>query len=535
MLFWIICLFMSLVLGAPSSFKDLPRLWSRRTLYCGRDSLHFTLPANHSEIIHFLTVRDSEGQSHPLDRSACVSISQKPEGSTVVIVPYTGCFFIKKNSYFLMTLRIEGLEAVRKVLLYEEDLKCPTHLPALDVPSSSVCQGVQRQDRLPCASQPVSQGECEERGCCYTTEDHRVPCYYGNTVTTHCTPDGYFSIAVSRDVTLPSLILDSVHLVSRYGSGCVPVTKNGAFVLYKFPLSSCGTTFLGAGDQGIYANELVAHHDVKNWNTGSLMQDSTFRLHVSCRYSTGSFLPLMVQVFTLPPPPSITQFGPLSLELRIATNQQYSKYYANGDYPVVKLLKDSVFLEVRILQRTDPDLVLVLHECWATPSTNPLQRPQWPILMNRCPYEGDNYQTRFILVGAVSGLQFPSHYQRFVISTFSTASRQALTGPVYFHCSAAACVPSTVESCVAHCPRIRARRSLENQALQDTPRSLVMAEGPVDFQMEKEQDNVEQKGSHWSSLVLSKEWERALVVAVGAVFVALSLVGLRKYSKSTKM
>ncbi|XP_060129981.1 zona pellucida sperm-binding protein 4-like [Zootoca vivipara] len=392
-----------------------------------------------------------------------------------------------------------------------------------------------RQDRLPCATQPVSQGECEERGCCYTTEDHRVPCYYGNTVTTHCTPDGYFSIAVSRDVTLPSLILDSVHLVSGYGSGCVPVTKNGAFVLYKFPLSSCGTTFLGAGDQGIYANELVAHHDVKNWNTGSLMQDSTFRLHVSCRYSTGSFLPLMVQVFTLPPPLSVTQFGPLSLELRIATDQQYSKYYANGDYPVVKLLRDSVFLEVRILQRTDPDLVLVLHECWATPSTNPLQRPQWPILMNRCPYEGDNYQTRFILVGEISGLPFPSHYQRFVISTFSTASRQALTGPVYFHCSAAACVPSTVESCMAHCPRIRARRSLENQALQDTPRSLVMAEGPVDFQMEKEQDNVKQKGSYWSSPVLSKEWERALVVAVGAVFVALSLVGLRKYSKRTKM
>lgn len=71
------------------------------------------------------------------------------------------------------------------------------------------------------------------------------------------------------------------------------------------------------------------------------------------------------------------------LQYLYSADQQYSKYYANGDYPVVKLLKDSVFLEVRILQRTDPDLVLVLHECWATPSTNPLQRPQWPILMNR--------------------------------------------------------------------------------------------------------------------------------------------------------
>lgn len=65
------------------------------------------------------------------------------------------------------------------------------------------------------------------------------------------------------------------------------------------------------------------------------------------------------------------------------SDQHYSEYYSHGDYPVVKVLRDPVFLEVRILRRTDPKLVLVLHECWATPSTNPLQQPQWPILVNR--------------------------------------------------------------------------------------------------------------------------------------------------------
>lgn len=37
-------------------------------------------------------------------------------------------------------------------------------------------------------------------------------------------------------------------------------------------------------------------------------------------------------------------------------------------------------MEVRLLRRTDPRLVLVLHRCWATPSANPFQLPQWPIL-----------------------------------------------------------------------------------------------------------------------------------------------------------
>ncbi|KAL8190876.1 UNVERIFIED_CONTAM: Zona pellucida sperm-binding protein 4 [Gekko kuhli] len=168
-------------------------------------------------------------------------------------------------------------------------------------------------------------------------------------------------------------------------------------------------------------------------NSHSLLVELLFRLYISCSYSTGDFLPLTVNVFTLPPPPPVTQYGPLNLELRIANDQHYSEYYTNRDYPVVKLLSDPVFLEVRILQRTDSNLVLILHECWATPSTNPLQQPQWPILVNRCPYGGDNYQTHFILVEEASGLQFPSHYQRFVVSTFTfvdSTSQQALTGPV---------------------------------------------------------------------------------------------------------
>lgn len=62
-------------------------------------------------------------------------------------------------------------------------------------------------------------------------------------MTAHCTPDGQFSIAVSRDVTLPPVILDSVHLASGPSAGCTPVVKNSAFVVYQFPLSACGTTF----------------------------------------------------------------------------------------------------------------------------------------------------------------------------------------------------------------------------------------------------------------------------------------------------
>lgn len=72
----------------------------------------------------------------------------------------------------------------------------------------------------------------------------------------------------------------------------------------------------------------------------------------------------------------------LKLLVSSLPDKSYSSYYTDSDYPVVKALRDPVYVEVRILQRTDPELVLVLHHCWATPSINPHQQMQWPVLVD---------------------------------------------------------------------------------------------------------------------------------------------------------
>ncbi|NXV74281.1 ZP4 protein, partial [Atlantisia rogersi] len=241
------------------------------------------------------------------------------------------------------------------------------------------------------------------------------------------------------------------------------------------------------GDQAIYENELVASRNVKTGSLGSVTRDSTFRLHVRCSYSiTGSFIPLSVQVFTLPPLPAVSQPGPLSLELRVASDGSYTSYYTDSDYPVMKTLRDPVYAEVKILQRTDPGLVLVLHHCWATPSISPQQKLQWPVLVDGCPYTGDNYQTQLVPLSLVSGLLFPSHYQRFSLYTFTfvdSTSREMLSGLVYLHCSASVCHQSVQESCTTTCPaRARGKRSAEH--LQDGA-SHVSSKGPVIFLQDK--------------------------------------------------
>ncbi|NXJ80378.1 ZP4 protein, partial [Trogon melanurus] len=512
MLFWSFLGLLVFVLGAQSSvFSD------HTLLACGQESLHLTLPPSWEGNDSFvLTTWDTEGKAHALqnDSDCGLSVSGTPHGSRKISVSYTGCYVFEwvsdlrgsagtvttpalaaltgvvlpQDGNYLMLIGLEGTDAAGQRFLREEKLlRCPVDLPALDAPSSSICSAVLGQDRLPCASLPISQGDCEVRGCCYDPRDRVKPCYFGNTVTAHCTPNGQFSIAISRDVTLPPIFLDSVQLASGHNTGCVPVMKNHAFVVYQFPLSACGTTFRVTGDQAIYENELVASRGVKNGSLGSVTRDSTFRLHVRCSYSmTGSFIPLSVQVFTLPPLPAVSQPGPLSLELRVASgkrNGSYTSYYTDNDYPVVKTLRDPVYAEVKILQRTDPDLVLILHHCWATPSINPQQQLQWPVLVDGCPYMGDNYQTQLVPLSLAPGLLFPSHYQRFTLYTFTfvdISSQEMLSGLVYLHCSASVCHRSVQESCTTTCPdRARGKRSA-GHPLQDGA-SHVSSKGPVIF------------------------------------------------------
>jgi hypothetical protein len=58
----------------------------------------------------------------------------------------------------------------------------PSQYPAQDTPDTDLCQSVPARDRLPCAPSAVSRGDCEELGCCYSSEDKdRTYCYYGNT------------------------------------------------------------------------------------------------------------------------------------------------------------------------------------------------------------------------------------------------------------------------------------------------------------------------------------------------------------------
>ncbi|XP_053311809.1 zona pellucida sperm-binding protein 4-like [Spea bombifrons] len=461
-------------------------------LVCGEERLEYAIPPiNDAKFSVRLVVQDRDGNLKPLMSNSSCGIWATPasDGFLYVDVEYDGCFIEKEDNYYRMTLLMQHNVTGKWEVFEKETLRCEA-FEAKDAPALNVCSEVQRSNRLPCDGVSLSEDTCLQLGCCYDPSDAINPCYYGDKVTAQCTRDGQLSVAISKDVALPSLVLNSVRLLRDGGAGCAPVAQNDAFVLFQFPLSACGTRRSENSGNVLYENDLIAEKDIRTLSGVSITRDSTFRLHIRCSFAASGSEPLSVEVYTLAPPPPVSSSGPLTLEMRIAQTNEYAQYYEARDYPIVKYLREPVYVEVRILHRTDPGLILVLEDCWATPSANPMEQLQWPILVDRCPFAGDNYKTQLLSNTPNSAADLASHYKRFILGTFTfldQTSQEALGGLVFLHCSASACTPSSLESCDTTCSSKRRRRAIEK--LKDSSLTLVSSQGPIEFYSENERSS----------------------------------------------
>ncbi|XP_036401481.1 zona pellucida sperm-binding protein 4-like [Megalops cyprinoides] len=324
---------------------------------------------------------------------------------------------------------------------------------------------VEAPDRIACGEPNIDDAECAAMDCCFDGQQ----CYYGMDVTVHCTRDGQFVVVVARDSTLPPLSLDSVSLLEGDNvPACAPVGITAAFAVFQFPVTACGTTVNEEGGYVVYGNKMVSSYEVGVGPFGSITRDSHYELFFQCRYLGSDVVSLVADVNTLAPPSPVDDEGPLRVELRLASGQcatkgcsdanAYESYYGEADYPVTKVLRQPVYVEVRILERTDPNIVLMLEHCWATSSPSPLSLPQWSLLVNGCPYQDDRYLTTLVPVDSSSGLPNPTHYKRFVVKMFTfvdAASLAPLMERVFIHCSTAVCYPSATDSCQQSCGRQR--------------------------------------------------------------------------------
>ncbi|XP_026766387.3 zona pellucida sperm-binding protein 4 [Pangasianodon hypophthalmus] len=354
--------------------------------------------------------------------------------------------------------------------------------------SGQTCQ-VQEFERVPCGEPGIKAAQCNAINCCFDGQQ----CYYGKTVTVQCTLDGQFVLVVARDATVPRISLDSISMLGGNTGPCGPVDSNTAFAIYQFPVTACGTTMMVQGGYVVYENRMFSSYEVGVGPRGSITRDTHFELYFQCKYSAVRFAFVAIEPAANVDPLPIVASGPLQVQLRLGKGQcvtkgcveeqvAYTSYYSATEYPVTKILREPVYVEVSIVGRTDPNIVLVLGGCWATASPNPYSLPQWDLLVNGCPYKDDRYLTKLIPVNGTSGLAYPTHYRRFVLKMFTfvdPTSMAPLQETLYIHCSTAVCLPTARDSCEPRC--IRRRRDLAAVEGSSPNTSGIVSSGGVIF------------------------------------------------------
>uniref|UniRef100_A0AAR2K7C8 Zona pellucida sperm-binding protein 4 n=1 Tax=Pygocentrus nattereri TaxID=42514 RepID=A0AAR2K7C8_PYGNA len=314
------------------------------------------------------------------------------------------------------------------------------HFPGLLDPQQPVVTphicGVDDVDRVPCGEPGIDAAQCGAINCCFDGQQ----CYYGRTVTVQCTIDGQFVLVVARDTTLPRLSLDSISLLGGSDAPCSAVDSNADFAIYQFPVTACGTRAMELGGYVVYENKMSSSYEVGVGPLGAITRDSHYELYFQCRYVDATVAALAVQLASNNPPMPVAASGPLMVELRLGSGQcvtkgcmqaAYTSYYGDADYPVTKVLREPVYVEVRILGRTDPNIALVLGRCWATSSPDPFSIPQWDARVLN-----PGLGTPGLLMG-----------------------RLDFSSPVFIHCSTSVCQLTAADSCEPRCSRQRRKSS----------------------------------------------------------------------------
>ncbi|XP_042343267.1 zona pellucida sperm-binding protein 4-like [Plectropomus leopardus] len=261
-----------------------------------------------------------------------------------------------------------------------------------------------------------------------------------------CNQDG-FKITIHQNATVPPLNLEAVWIPSGQSQNCKPQKRSKDAITFSFPFTDCGTqSVIADGIITYWVNIEVKQHAQK----GSIFRDTPFHRTVHCSFALAQVTQLGIEVQGEKPeqPSALKSEGKLRIEMRFAKDSNYKAFYSSRDPPTVTELGQPVYVEVFVLKHEDNNVVLLLDDCWATPTENPRDPQRWNLLVKGCPFSGDSHTTVVLPVASSKEMKYPSLHKWFVIKMFSFVKSSKSENQVYFHCDVEICKgPHCIQSC----------------------------------------------------------------------------------------
>ncbi|TRY86295.1 hypothetical protein DNTS_016119 [Danionella cerebrum] len=253
---------------------------------------------------------------------------------------------------------------------------------------------------------------------------------------------------------------------------CKPLYSQGNMAYFRFDVNTCGTTRKFVEDTITYENEVTWEGEPVSDGASNLYPGPQYRFLVSCVYVANATQSLRFQTLSNKKPQTDIAKGELSVSLKLSQDMVYRLFYHDGDFPVLKVLKQPLFFEVSMDQSTDSTISVVLKNCWATLTKDKESEPRWDLIIDGCPNPEKPDQTVFHPVMEDERVDIPDHFKRFEVKTSTFAKDHgrldndaaSINKRVFFHCDVIFC--HAEDATDGHCknlcknPQRRKQRSL---------------------------------------------------------------------------
>lgn len=257
-------------------------------------------------------------------------------------------------------------------------------------------------------------------------------------ITTTCHSNGTITALAVKVESVPNL---EPRWLTLKDQSCKPVFSDNRFAHFTFSVDSCGTTRTFFDHYMLYENEISLYYNNPKGVAYTSPIDPEYRQTISCYYVVNETQTVAFSSKQrLYDPTAEIGTGQLAVQMRLAQDPSYDMFYEAQDYPVVKYLREPLHFEARLMESTDPQLELILENCWATNQEDRTSLPSWDIIVDGCENRDDSYVTIFHPVVSDASVLVPSHVKRFSMKMFTfTKDEEVLKDQIYVHCDAVIC------------------------------------------------------------------------------------------------